>query len=107
MSTTLEAEPGKGDRALPLETPRDDGGKLVWPSIASCGEIIAAHRSRLESCGYDVHGQTLAELAAAARHELLAEALAYSRQYRDVSIADDRRSIDAMPSLVLAGHQPE
>ncbi len=108
VCTSLEAEPSMGDpgapRPLRLQTPRDDGGKLVAPPISATAELMAAHRARLASCDYDVQGRSLVELAAQARRELLVEALAYTRAYRDVSVADQA---DDLPSLVLAGHQPE
>ncbi|MEX2141473.1 MAG: hypothetical protein WD894_19560 [Pirellulales bacterium] len=98
-----------GDRARPprFQTPRDDGGKLVAPPVSAGAELIAAHRARLEACDYDVHGQSLPDLAAEARRQLLAEALAYTRAYRDVSSLEQSGGIAAQPSLVLAGHQPE
>jgi hypothetical protein len=46
-------------------------------------------------------------LAAEARHELLREALTYTRGYRDVDLDDRFSARGALPSLVLAGHQPE
>lgn len=116
MCTSLEAEPSRGDRARPrFQTPRDDGGKLVAPSVSVAGELIADHRAQLESCDYDVQGQSLPDLAAEARRQLLTEALSYTRSYRDVRLecADSsplgisKRPLDELPPLVLAGHQPE
>jgi hypothetical protein len=106
VCTSLEAEPSKGDCARPqqFQTPREDGGKLVAPTLSATPELIASHRARLVACNYDMQGRSLADLAADARRQLLDEALAYTRSYRDVSIADQANDL---PSLVLAGHQPE
>lgn len=97
-----------GDPTRPrhFEAPRADGGKLVAPDATIAGELIAGHRSRLEACDYDVQGKTLVELAGEARRELLDEAIAYTRSYRDAPI-DARLGRAGFPSLVLAGHQPE
>jgi hypothetical protein len=106
-----------GDRARPrqFQTPRDDGGKLVAPPVAEAAGHIAAHRARLESCDYDVQGQSLSDLAAEARRQLLTEAVSYTRAYRDVHLECDdlsslwisKRHRHEPPFLVLAGHQPE
>src|SRR5687768_4259463 len=98
-----------GNRARPprFQTPRDDGGKLVTPPVSEGAELIAAHRARLEACDYDVQGQSLPDLAIEARRQLLTEALAYTRAYRDVSSFEQSGGIATQPSLVLAGHQPE
>jgi hypothetical protein len=95
-----------GDLARPrqFQTPRDDGGKLVTPPVSATAQLMAAHRSRLVYCDYDVQGLSLADLAAEARRQLLGEALVYTRSYRDVSVPEQGNDL---PSLVLAGHQPE
>jgi hypothetical protein len=109
VSTSLEVEPSMGNHARPrqFQTPREDGGKLVAPPVSDCPELIIRNRRRLEACDYDVHGETLSELARAARKQLLDEALAYTRSYRDLDISRARGGHGVMPSLVLAGHQPE
>jgi hypothetical protein len=106
--TSLDIEPGMDDLARrQFRTPRDDGGTLVSPPVSATARLMAAHRTRLEGCDYDVQGRSLVELAAQARRELLVEALAYTRSYRDVSFAEQNNAPSPMPSLVFAGHQPE
>jgi hypothetical protein len=110
VCTDLEVEPSMGNHARPRQfrTPREDGGKLVAPPASAAAELIAGNRQRLAACDYDVHGQTLAQLASEARAQLIDEALAYTRGYCDasnpqLSLGDAKK----IPSLVLAGHQPE
>jgi hypothetical protein len=110
VCTDLEVEPSMGKHARPrqFQTPREDGGKLVAPPASAAAELIAGNRQRLAACDYDVHGQTLAELASEARGQLLDEALVYTRGYCDASIPQSSLGDPkAMPSLILAGHQPE
>jgi hypothetical protein len=97
------------DHARPRDfrAPAADGGKLVFPPVTATSAAIAANRESLAACDYDLHGRTISALAAQARRELLAEALAYTRGYRDVSIDDRGQKPNPLPSLVLAGHQPE
>jgi hypothetical protein len=98
-----------GDPARPrqIQTPREDGGKLVVPPLLEATPLIAGNRERLALCDYDVHGQTLGALAIEARQQLLDEALAYTRSYADASVLHTNSDRSAMPALVLAGHQPE
>jgi hypothetical protein len=109
VCTSLEVESSMGNHARPrqFQTPREDGGKLVAPPLSSTAELIAGNRQRLAACDYDVHGQTLGELAGEARRQLIDEALAYTRGYCDASIPHSHGDSKATPSLVLAGHQPE
>ena len=109
MCTSLEVESGMGNHARPrqFQTPRDDGGKLVAPPVGACAELIDGNQQRLAACDYDVHGQTLAELAAAARRELLDEAWIYTRGYCDAGASPASGAPGSIPALVLAGHQPE
>ncbi|HTU25977.1 MAG TPA: hypothetical protein VMF30_11300, partial [Pirellulales bacterium] len=86
-----------------LRAPRADGGVLVEPPLATTGEVLARNAALVAAADYDILGRPLAELARAARSELLLAAQHYSAQYRDVS------GIAADPSapVVVAGHQPQ
>jgi hypothetical protein len=92
------------DSQATLEAPQQDRGKLIWPSVSTAPQLIAGNRARLLGSDYDVQGLSLFQLASAARRQLIDAALAYTRAYRDVELIDRR---DELPSLVLAGHQPE
>jgi hypothetical protein len=94
-------------RPRQFQTPREDGSKLVAPAASASAELIAGNRRRLIAANYDVHGQSLAELASEARGQLLDEALVYTRGYCDASIPRTNDDTSALPALVLAGHQPE
>jgi hypothetical protein len=98
---------GKHAPTRPLETPREDGGKLVVPPPTDAAVLIEGNRQRLNACDYDLHGQSLAELAAAARRQLLEAALGYTRSYRDVNVRTTIGDGNPISALVLAGHQPE
>ena len=87
-----------------LRAPREDGQMLMLPSLDRVGEWAAENqvlRLAEARAEYDVQGRSLGELGAQARSELLQQALAYTRDYRDV---DEPRSADR---IFLAGHQPQ
>jgi hypothetical protein len=87
-----------------------------WPTLAG---VVAENRKRLSSLSYDVQGRPLAELIGSARSRLIREALAYTRQYRDVSIGPGLGASEPTqaslatgdsvlsPPIVLSGHQPQ
>jgi hypothetical protein len=86
-----------------LRAPRNDGGVLVEPPLATTGELLARNAGLVAASDYDLQGRPLAELARAARAELLRAALHYSAQYRDVGgIVGDPGA-----PLLVAGHQPQ
>ena len=63
--------------------------------------MMSANQGSIARADYDVQGRSLARLAGEAREQLLAEALRYTRSYRDVVVP-------ACPAhVILAGHQPE
>ncbi len=87
-----------------LRAPREDGQVLMLPPLDRVGEWAAENQALLLAASradYDVHGRSLGELGSQARSELLQQALAYTREYRDV---DDPPSADR---IFLAGHQPQ
>jgi hypothetical protein len=84
-----------------LNAPKEDGAKLIEPPQELVGDMAAANRSGVRSVDYDLQGRSLADLSCEARQQLLAEATAYTRQYRDVDAP--QRSC----SIFIAGHQPE
>jgi hypothetical protein len=89
-------------KSRPLRAPSEDGGVLIEPDPARCGELLAHNRSlqaRHDEC--ELGGRSLSKLRAEARAALLADARAYTAAYRDVP---PPASGD---TLLLAGHQPE
>lgn len=87
----------------PLRAPQGHGSKLLEPPLHEAPRLVAENRTLQAQCLYDWQGQTLAELAAAARRELLELAQAYTRSYRDT--ASPPLPPDA--PILLTGHQPE
>lgn len=88
-------------RIAQLNAPRGNGATLIEPPVALAGEIAQLNQKNLHESAYDVQGRSLIQLAADAREQLLADALRYTRKYRDVDVP-------TTPGLVfLAGHQPE
>ncbi len=55
----------------------------------------------IAASNYDLQGRRLPQLAAEAREQLLAEALQFTRSYRDVAMPAQASAV------FLAGHQPE
>ena len=82
--------------------PRSNGARILEPPAERVGQLLADNRGIIDRADYDVQGIRLADLAAQARGQLIAAALAYTRQYRDVP-----DPIAEPPGLLLAGHQPE
>jgi len=87
-----------------FQAPREDRSALVDPPWEEVGGLIAANVDRhasLAAC--QVQGRSLAELAMAARADLLAQARRWTAAYRHVEpAAEDPRGL-----ILLAGHQPE
>ncbi|HEX3725688.1 MAG TPA: hypothetical protein VHV08_05570, partial [Pirellulales bacterium] len=86
-----------------LRAPGEDGGKLVDPPLDSVGELIERNLAVAAEYDYDMQGQSLGQLAAAARHELVQAAWHYTRAYRDVA----RPEAESGGRVFLAGHQPQ
>lgn len=84
-----------------LAAPREDGAKLIEPPLSFAGDMVRANQRDIAAADYDVQGRRLSQLAAEARQQLLAEALQFTRGYRDFTLPADTSKI------FLAGHQPE
>jgi hypothetical protein len=87
-------------RVARLNAPREDGATLIEPPLTLAGQMAALNADLRLKSDYDIQGRSLSQLAAEAHSALLAEALRYTRCYRDVRTPNSAR-------LVLAGHQPE
>ena len=92
-----------------LRAPREDGGVLIDPAWATLPDVVAHNIARRSDWSFDVAGEAVRAFAAAARAEFVAEALAYTRAYRDVTVEASLPSAFPLPPspLLLAGHQPE
>ncbi len=86
-----------------LRAPRTDGAVLVEPPLTTTGDLLSRNAGLVAGADYDIQGRTLAELARAARAELLRAAHHYSAQYRDVGAVVG----DPAAPLLVAGHQPQ
>ncbi len=92
-----------------------DGETLVDPSWARLPAIVDDSRQRLGVFCYDLNGRCLSELSATARRRLVEQSLAYTRQYRDVTLPAEFpnnrqstiRSPKSLPPIILSGHQPQ
>jgi hypothetical protein len=96
-----EAAPYRRFRA-----PQEDGQTLVEPPRQSLGDVVARNRSQLASLDYELQGRSLTSLASGARRSLVEQAVAYTREYREVSprhLAAQR----AGGPMILSGHQPQ
>ncbi|RIK82654.1 MAG: hypothetical protein DCC68_05910 [Planctomycetota bacterium] len=85
-----------------LKAPRVSGTALVEPPLDSVARLLDANAA-LPLDRVDLFGRSLADVARIARAQLLADAIRYSRQYRDVSAIPSA----SPPRVILAGHQPE
>lgn len=87
-----------------LRAPREDGSALIDPPF---GDAIAWLHASVESRSArntDLGGRALADLAAAARAQMLDAAVQHTAPYRD--IAPLRASNQQVP-IIMVGHQPE
>ncbi len=84
------------------DAPRSNGARILEPPAECVARLLADNRGIIDRADYDVQGIRLADLAVQARRQLVAAALVYTRQYRDVPdpIAEPN-------GILLAGHQPE
>ena len=92
-----------------LRAPQVHGGVLIDPPLATVAthlaKNLAANLSLSRGGPCEIFGRPLAELAAAARRELVAQARQYTANYRDVATAEWSPHDDA--PIVLTGHQPQ
>ena len=89
--------------ARKLRAPVEDRGLLVNPLPQQLGEHIAQNESTRAAFDADFLGQSYAQLVQLGRQEVFAEAIQYTRGYRDV----DLRTAESTGRFLLAGHQPE
>src|SRR5690606_22675475 len=66
--------------------------------------LVAANQARRAAWSFELAGEPIARLAAAAREQLLRDAHAYTSAYREGALP---ASIGASTRVLLAGHQPE
>lgn len=85
-----------------LAAPRQDGGLLVSPPWHELPARLATNIAARRTASLDVQGRDLMALSQQARAQLIADATAFTRQYRDVPPVG---APDA--PLILAGHQPQ
>ncbi len=96
-----EAAPYRRFRA-----PQEDGQTLVEPPRQSLADIVARNRAQLASLDCEMQGRSLLSLAVDARRSLVEQAVAYTKEYRDVS----PRHLEAQQAggpMILSGHQPQ
>ena len=84
--------------------PAADGAALIDPPLGDIPALLDSNHRLATAGAFDCQGLSRPELQARARGELLAEALAFTGEYRDVAFAKD---VTAATRFVLAGHQPE
>ena len=87
-----------------LRAPVASGDCLVRPALDESDGVATANRAALRKACYDLQGRCLSEVSREARRDLVAEALRWTRAYRQVP--DDARD-PAAETIVLAGHQPQ
>src|SRR5262245_43956908 len=89
-----------------FRAPQEDGQTLVEPQRPMLGDVVARNRSQLASIEYDVQGRSLSDLSASARCSLVDQAIAYTRNYRDLA-PRHRQAVARGGPIVLSGHQPQ
>jgi hypothetical protein len=104
----------KAPDGVALESPRKDGQRLSVPSLDSMDELIEFNGRLRKVHDCDIQGQSLLQLAAEARSQLLAAAENFTRAYCDVvtplpstSPTKFTPSTRASCPLIMTGHQPE
>lgn len=94
------AEPATS-RHRKLRAPREDRGVLIDPARQTLPDVITRNVAQRDGWNFRLAGESIAAFAVAARAEFVAQALAYTRAYRDATDPPARFR------LILAGHQPE
>ena len=89
-----------------LRAPEQDGGTLIEPPWPLLPEVVAANRALLQGSSVEIQGRSLRELAHSARQSLLEGARWHTSQYCTTPRLDRATSED-MPSILMAGHQPQ
>jgi len=89
-----------------FRAPPESGQTLVEPPRRSLGDVVERNRALLATTQYDVQGCSLAKLTANARRSLVAQAVAYTRNYRDVQ-PRHKTAAESRGPVILSGHQPQ
>jgi len=89
------------ERYLRYSAPVENGQLFSAPPWNAVGELLASNLAVRATRSADIQGRSLLELAAEARQDTLAAAMAYTSKYADVD------QYDAKSPLILTGHQPE
>jgi hypothetical protein len=87
-----------------LRAPVEDGAALIEPPLGTIANTLGRNLFLIRGCKFDCQGLSFNNLIARARGALLAKALAFTGEYRDVSFA---QTIAPGTPFVLCGHQPE
>ena len=83
-----------------LRAPQENGKSLQVPPLADWQETLLHNQALLGGYAFELSGNSISSLQREAQQELLQLAVAYSSQYRDISL---KSSID---TIVMGGHQP-
>ncbi|MEO2049569.1 MAG: hypothetical protein ABGX16_23675 [Pirellulales bacterium] len=99
---------------MKIKAPNENGQRLSVPSLDSMDELIALNGRLRKAHDCDIQGQSLLQLAAEARSQLLAAAEHFTRAYCEVvtplpttSSTKLTPSTGASCPLIMTGHQPE
>jgi hypothetical protein len=102
-----------------LAAPRQDGGVLAVPNFSELPGLIASNIVARQAASVDIQGRDLLALSRQARRQLLADAVAFTKQYRDSTFHAPREGAIARSvmstmgdtpvevPILLAGHQPQ
>jgi hypothetical protein len=85
-----------------LRAPRQDGQALIEPRLPEAASLLSLNVTQRLARNCTISGRSLHQLQLAARQRLLASAIDYTLQYRDL---DELPEPDA--AIVATGHQPE
>ena len=88
-----------------MRAPREDGATLVEPPLESATELLRHNAGLVAQLNVDLQGRSLREVSAEVRRDVVAEALRYTRSYRDVALPTDGEL--ASRPILVAGHQPQ
>src|SRR5688500_14695783 len=84
--------------------PVEDGAALIEPPLEKIANTLGRNLFLIRGYRFDCQGLSFSNLIARARGVLLAKALEFTGEYRDVSFA---QTIAPGTPFLLCGHQPE
>ena len=90
-----------------LRAPADHGSTYIDPPLSIAREMIDRNRTHIAGTELDLLGMPWADVAFAARRELVRQARNYTAQYRDVAPADSAPASQQTERVLMAGHQPQ